>query len=92
MMRHRDDPKFFGGDLIDDAIGKPAKKMAAERTAKYRPQHRIFQNEICGSLKLSHECKPESGIRLCRIEGRSIMQLGECERNNDEFHFNAART
>lgn len=73
MMRHRDDPKFVGGSLIDNAIGKPAKKVAAARTPEYCSQHGICQNEICRSLKLGHERQPEFGIRFCRIEGRSIL-------------------
>jgi hypothetical protein len=92
MMRHSDDPKFLGGDLIDDAVGKSAEKMASSGAAKNCPEHRVRQNEICRSLKLGHECKPKLDIRFRRIENRSIMQLSECERNNDKFHFNAART
>lgn len=92
MMRHSDDPKFLSDDLIDDAVGKPAEKMASSGAAKNCSEHRIRQNKICRSLKLGHECKPKLDIRFLRIKNRSIMQLSECERNNDELHFNAART
>ena len=92
MMRHSDDPKFLSRDLINDAVGKPAEKMAASGAAKNCSEHGVRQNEMCRSLKLGHECKPKFDIRFRRIENRSIAQLSECERNNDELHFNAART
>ena len=92
MMRHRDDPKFLSGNLIDDAVGKSPEKTAAPAAAKDCSEIGICQNEICGSLKLGHERKSETDIRSRRIKGRSIMQLGEREWDNDEIHFNAART
>jgi hypothetical protein len=92
MVRHRDDPKFLGGDLIDDALRKPTEKIAAPTATKDCSQHRIGQNEIRRPLELGHERKPEFNIRLRRIEGRRVMQLGECEWNNNELHLKAART
>ncbi len=74
MVRHRDDPKFLGGDLIDDALRQATEKIAAPTATKNCSKHRISQNEVR------------------RIEGRRVMQLGECEWNNNELHFNAART
>lgn len=92
MMRYRDDPKFLGGNLIDDAIRKPTEEMTAPTATKNCSEHGIGQDEIRRSLKLGHERKPEFDIRSRRIEGRRVMQLGECEWNNNELHFNAART
>ena len=92
MMRHSDDPNFLSGDLVDDAVGKSAEQLASSGAAKDCSGHGVRQNEICRSLKLSHECKPKFDIRFRHIENRSIMQLSKCERNNDELHFNAART
>jgi|GEM_PF-2397491 len=92
MMCHRDNPKFLSGDLVDNAVGKSAEKKAAPGAAKNCSKFGICQNEICSSLKLGHKRKPEFGICSRRIESRSIMQLGERWRNNDELHFNAART
>lgn len=92
MMRNRNDAKLFSGDLIDDAVRKSGEKIAAPRATKYRPEYGVLQNKICRSLKLGHEGEPEFDIRLGRIESRRILQLGECEWNNDKLHFNAART
>ncbi len=92
MMRNRDDAKFLFGRLIDDAVGKSAQRMAAARAAKNHSEIGVRQNQIRRSLELGHECKPEFDIRSCRIERRGIMQLGKRERNNNDSHFNAART
>ncbi len=58
-----------------------------EATAK-----RIIQNEIRGSLELGHERESEFQIRSLRIEHHGVVQLGEGRRNDNELHFNAART
>lgn len=92
MMCHRNDAKFISGDLIDDAVGKSAEKMAAAGAAKDCSEHGIRQNKICRSLEFGHERQAKLDIRPCRIESCSVMQLGECGRNNDELHFSAART
>jgi len=92
LVRHRDDPKFLGGDLIDDAIRKPTEKIAAPTATKDCSKHGIGQNTIRRPLELGHERKREFDIRSRRIEGRGVMQLGECAWNNNELHFNAART
>src|SRR3990167_6690189 len=51
-----------------------------------------IQNEFCRSLKLGHEREAKFDARPRRIESRSIMQLGKCQRNDNELHFSAART
>jgi hypothetical protein len=92
MMHHCNDTKFIGGDLIDDAVGKSAEKIAASGATKDCTGHWISQNKICRSLKLGRECEAELDIRPRCIESRSIMQLGKRGRNNNELHFKAART
>ena len=92
MVRHRNDSKFLAGILIDDTVGKPAEKIAAPGAAEDCSELGICQNDLCRSFKLGHERKPKVDIRSHRIEGRSIMQLGESQWNNNEPHFNAART
>lgn len=92
MMRYRNDAKFIGGDLIDDAVRKSAEEITASGTAKNRPEHGIFQDDTCCPLELGHEREAKFDIGLRRIEGRRIMQLGKRWRNNNEPHFRAART
>jgi hypothetical protein len=92
MMCHCGDPQFIRRDLIDNAVGKSAQGKAASSAAKDRADQRIFQNEVRGSFELGHERKPEFDIRFRCIESRRVMQLGERGWNNDELHFNAART
>lgn len=91
-MCNGDNPKFLTTDMIDDAIGKPAKKIAAPSAAKDCPKSGVGQNQICRSLKFSHKCKSKFKICSRRIESRSIVQLRECDWKDNELHFNAART
>ncbi len=92
MVRHRNDAKFFSCNLIDDAVRKSAEMKATTRATKNCTDHRVFKNKCRRPLELSDELEAELKIRLFRIKFRSITQLGERKRNNNELHFNVART
>lgn len=92
IMCHGDDPKFLCGKLIDYAVGEPAKEDPASGSAEDGPERWISQNDIDSSLKLSHKRKSKFDICALGIEGSSVMQLTQRERNDDQLHFNAART
>jgi len=91
-MCHRNDPKLLWCDLIDSAVGRPAQRKAASSAAKNCADQWVRQNKTGRSLEFGHESKPEFDIRFRRIKSRRFLQFGERERNNDELHFNAART
>ena len=92
MMRHRNDTKLVIHYLINDAVRKPAKQIAAATPTKDGAEKWVLQSQTRCSLKLSHERESKCNIRSGRIKGRCIVQLGECKWSNDKLHFNAART
>lgn len=92
MMCDRDDAKLVGSNLIEDTVGKPAKCITAPGAAESRADEGIRQNAAYGSVKFGEERETELDIRARGIKRGGIAQLGERERNNDQFHFSAART
>lgn len=90
-MRDGDDSNFLFRDLVDDAVRKPAKQITAPRAAEDPANRRVRKNQIRRPLNLSKKRKPEQGIRFRRIELRGLLNLGACERADNEIHRNAAR-
>ncbi len=92
MMGYRDDSKFVGRNLIDNAVGESAKEVPASVTSEDHSQRGICQNDIDCSLELGDERKPKVDICALGVEGSGVMQFAKRRRNDDQFHFNAART
>jgi len=92
MMGHRDDAEFFARNLIDDAIGEPSKKVAASGATENCSELWVGQNDINRSFELRHKRAPKLDIRARCVERRSIVQFRKRGRNDDQLHFNAART
>ena len=92
MMCDRNDANFVGRNLIEDTVGKPAESITASGAAEGRADEGIRQNAAYGSVKLGEEREPELDVCARGIKCGGIAQLGERERNNDQFHFSAART
>ena len=92
MMGNRDDSKFVGRHLIDDAVWEPAKEVPASVTSEDHPQRGIGQNDLDCSLELGDERKPKLDICALGVEGSRVMQFAQGRRNDDQFHFNEART
>ncbi len=91
LMGHSNDPNFVAGDLIEDAIGKPAKDIATFALTEDRAKFRIGQEVGGRPLKLSEKRETKLGVRACGIEGCGIVQLGKREWNDDQLHFSLAR-
>lgn len=62
-MRHGNNSKLLGRGLINDAVGEPTKKIASAVATEYGTQHRVGENMIGSSLKLSH--KREAKFNIC---------------------------
>jgi len=92
LMSHRNDTKVVFCNLIEDAIRKPAKNVAASGSTKDGANLSIGQDCICRSLKFDQERATKISGRACGVELCSIAQLGEREGNDDESHLRAART
>lgn len=92
MMGNRDDAEFFARNLIDDAIGEPSKKVAVSGAAENCSELWVGQNDINRSLELRHKRAPKLDIRARRVECRSVAQFRKRGRNDDQLHFNVART
>jgi len=92
VMCDRDDPDFVRRRVLEDAVGKPAKNMAASRSTEGRPDMRVCRNSSYGAVKFGHERKTRLGIRAGGMKGGGIAHLAYRERNNDQLHFSAART
>lgn len=75
MMGHRDDAKLLASNLIDDAIGKPSKKVAASGAAENCSELWIGQNDINRSFELRHKRMPKLDIRARCVEGRGVVQF-----------------
>ncbi len=54
-MRDGKDSELFFGDLIDDAVRKPAEKISPASATKYGAKQGIGQDEIGRSFKLGYE-------------------------------------
>jgi len=91
-MCDRNDPYFVGRNVIENAVGEPAKNIAASGPTDDRADIGVRQNTTCGSVKLGHERKTKLGIRARGIKSGGIVQLAKRERDNDQLHFSAART
>ncbi len=91
-MGHSDDPNLIYGDLVEDAIGKPAKNIATLVLPKDRAKFRIGEDIGRRSLKLGKKRGTEFDVRARGIERCGIVQLGKREWNDDELHFSLART
>ncbi len=92
MMGYRDDSKFVGRNLINDAVRESAEEVPASVTSEDHSKRRICQNDIDCSLELGDEREPKLDICALSVEGCRVMQFAKRRRNNDQFHFNAART
>lgn len=91
MVRDCDDSKFGWRDLINYAVGKSAQGKPTPGATKDSAGERIRKNEAGSSVEFSKECEPELDIRFRRIERCRFIQLGESQRNDNQFHFNFAR-
>ena len=92
MMCHGDDAKFLGRNLIDDAMGKPAKEISAPISTEDGAEVGIRQQGINRPLELGHKRKSKFDVCALGIESSRIVQFRERRRNDDQLHFNAART
>ncbi len=92
MMGYRDDSKVVGRNLIDDAVRESAEEVPTSVTSEDHPQRGIGQNYVDCSLELSDERKPKLDVCGLGVEGSRVMQFAKRRRNDDQFHFNAART
>jgi hypothetical protein len=52
MMCDSKNSKLFLGDLIDEAVGKPAERISPPCATKYGTEQRIRQDEIGRTLEL----------------------------------------
>ena len=86
-----DDPDVVRRSVIEDAVGKPAKNMAASRSTEGRPDMRVCRNSSYGSVKFGHDGKTKLGIRARGTKGSRIVHLAYRERNDDQLRFSAAR-
>ena len=91
-MRDRNDAKLISGCLIDDAVGEAAEKAASLSAPIDWAELRILQNKARASFKLCHKGATQFDIGPSRIERCRIMKFSKGKRDNDELHFNAART
>ena len=91
MVRDRDDSKFRWRDLINNTVRKSAHGEPTPGATKDCASERIRKNVVGSSVKFRKECEPEVDIRFRRIERCRLIQLGESERNDNQFHFNFAR-
>jgi len=73
LMRYRDDTNFFMRLLIDDAVRKASKEIAAACTSKYGADLWTCQNRIYGAFKLFNECQSKLDIGARCIERRCVM-------------------
>jgi hypothetical protein len=91
-MCDSDDANFVGCNLIENAVGEPAKNIAAPDSTEHCADLGIRQYVTCSSVNLGEERETKLGIRARGIKGGGILQLAKRERDNDQLHFSAART
>ena len=91
-MSDRNNPNFFGRNLIENTVGESAKNITAPGPTEDCADEGIRQNTIYGSVKLGDEREAKLGICAHGIKGGGILQLAKGEWKNDQIHFSAART
>ena len=91
-MSDRNNPNFFGRNLIENTVGESAENITAPGLTEDCADEGIRQNTIYGSVKLGDEREAKLGIRAQGIKGGGIVQLAKGEWKNDQIHFSAART
>ena len=91
-MCNSDYSELVGADLVDDAVGEPAQQITPSGTSEYGTHLWVGQDCVYPVLELREERKAQLEVGACRVEGGCVMQLGERSRNDNPFHFSAART
>jgi hypothetical protein len=91
-MRYGDHLDFLASNLIDDAVRKSAQEIATVSAPKWRTNPGVDQERLCCTLEFRNEGVTKFSIGACGVEGCGIVQLSKRKRNDDQIHFNAART
>jgi hypothetical protein len=64
-MRQRDDAQRVVRDLVHDAVGKFARKVASPVAATDGAELRRRQDQFDGAFEFIRECACHAGVRVC---------------------------
>ncbi len=91
-MRYCNNAHFVCGNLVDNAIRKPAQNMPSPGSTEHCAEIWVNQDKVDDVLKFGNKSQPQVGSRIDGVKRSGGLQLSERRWNNDEVHTSAART
>ena len=87
VMCDRDDPDFVRRRVLEDAVGKPAKNMAASRSTEGRPDMRVCRNSSYGAAAVSKANPVRTSLRLLQMQRcKEAVLQNPLEKTNAASH------